>query len=205
MKSIKECAQTKIVIEKSEFISILYPIKDSFEAKELIKDTKKEYNDATHVVHAYILPNEAHSSDDGEPKGTAGLPTLEVLRKNDLTNVLCLTIRYFGGIKLGAGGLVRAYTKSVVEAIENATLIEEKTIITFNLIFDYKNVTFVDKQLKSALEVSKSFSDKVTYTISIENDEYPKLLDSLSPLGINYQITNEIIEKRFMWWRSFYH
>ena len=155
-------------------------------------------NDATHVVHAYILPNEAHSSDDGEPKGTAGLPTLEVLRENDLTNVLCLTIRYFGGIKLGAGGLVRAYTKSVVEAIENATLIEEKTIITFNLIFDYKNVTFVDKQLKNALEVSKSFSDKVTYIISIENDEYPKLLDSLSPLGINYQITNEIIEKRFM-------
>ena len=63
---------------------------------------------------------------------------------------------------------------------------------------DYKNVTFVDKQLKNAIEVSKTFSDKVTYTISIENDEYPKLLDSLSPLGMNYQIQNEIIEKRFM-------
>lgn len=198
MKSIKECVQNKIVIEKSEFISILYPIKDSFEAKELIKETRKEYSDATHVVHAYILNSEAHSTDDSEPKGTAGLPTLEVLRKNDLVNVLCLTIRYFGGIKLGAGGLVRAYTKSASEVVDIATLIEEKTIITFTLSFDYKNVSFVDRQLKDALEVSKTFDDKVNYTISIENDKYPKLLEDLSPLGINYHISNEVIEKRFL-------
>ena len=198
MKSIKSSVESKYVVEKSEFITILHPIKDSFEAKELIKETRKEYSDATHVVHAYILPNEVHSSDDSEPKGTAGLPTLEVLRKNDLTNVLCLTIRYFGGIKLGAGGLVRAYTKSVTEALSLATFIEEKTIITFTLTFDYKNVTFVDKQIRNALEISKTFDDKVNYTISIENEEYPKLLDSLSPLGMNYQITNEIIEKRFL-------
>jgi uncharacterized YigZ family protein len=198
MKSIKTSVESKYVVEKSEFITILHPIKDSFEAKELIKETRKEYSDATHVVHAYILPNEAHSSDDSEPKGTAGLPTLEVLRKNDLTNVLCLTIRYFGGIKLGEGGLVRAYTKSVTEALSLATFIEEKMIITFTITFDYKNVTFVDKQIRNALEISKTFDDKVNYTISIENEEYPKLLDSLSPLGMNYQITNEIIEKRFL-------
>ena len=198
MKSVKEFTESRIVIEKSEFISFIYPITSSDEAKEIIKNTRKEFYDATHVVYAYVLDNEAHSSDDNEPKGTAGVPTLEVLRKNDLVNVLGITIRYFGGIKLGAGGLVRAYTKSISECLKNAPIIYERMVITFDIVFSYKHLSFIEKKIKDALEISKDFSDNIKFTISMTTEDYQKFIESLSPLSMNYSIENEIIERKFL-------
>ncbi|MBR5589650.1 MAG: YigZ family protein, partial [Phascolarctobacterium sp.] len=102
---------------------------------------KKEFWDATHNCSAYIVDDMAQrSSDDGEPSGTAGLPMLEVLRKNKLTNTAAVVTRYFGGIKLGAGGLVRAYTNSVAEAVK-ATGIAQKVLVSkFSFMYDLNEV-----------------------------------------------------------------
>ena len=115
MQTIQKDCRTEIVIEKSRFICTLKKVSSEVEAQEFIKSTKKEFWDATHNCSAYIINDmQQRSSDDGEPSGTAGVPMLEVLRKKNLTGVAAVVTRYFGGIKLGAGGLVRAYTNSVV-------------------------------------------------------------------------------------------
>ena len=131
----------EIVIEKSRFICTLKKVQSEAEAQEFIKTIKKEFWDATHNCSAYIVDDMAQrSSDDGEPSGTAGLPMLEVLRKNKLSNTAAVVTRYFGGIKLGAGGLVRAYTNSVAEAVK-ATGIAQKVLVSkFSFIYDLNEV-----------------------------------------------------------------
>ena len=108
-----------IIIKNSKFICNIYHVETINEINKILDETRKKYYDATHCCYAYILDNIKKESDDGEPSGTAGIPMLQVLEKNNLNHVLCIVIRYFGKIKLGAGGLVRAYTKSVTETIKN--------------------------------------------------------------------------------------
>lgn len=141
MFTIVKDFRQEIVIEKSRFICTLKKIQSEAEAQEFIKTIKKEFWDATHNCSAYIVDDMAQrSSDDGEPSGTAGLPMLEVLRKNKLTNTAAVVTRYFGGIKLGAGGLVRAYTNSVAEAVK-ATGIAQKVLVSkFSFIYDLNEV-----------------------------------------------------------------
>ncbi len=141
MFTIVKDFRQEIVIEKSRFICTLKKVHSETEAQEFIKTIKKEFWDATHNCSAYIVDEMAQrSSDDGEPSGTAGLPMLEVLRKNKLTNTAAVVTRYFGGIKLGAGGLVRAYTNSVAEAVK-ATGIAQKVLVSkFSFIYDLNEV-----------------------------------------------------------------
>lgn len=141
MFTIVKDFRQEIVIEKSRFICTLKKVQSEAEAQEFIKTVKKEFWDATHNCSAYIVDDMAQrSSDDGEPSGTAGLPMLEVLRKNKLTNTAAVVTRYFGGIKLGAGGLVRAYTNSVAEAVK-ATGIAQKVLVSkFSFIYDLNEV-----------------------------------------------------------------
>ena len=141
MFTIVKDFRQEIVIEKSRFICTLKKVHSEVEAQEFIKTIKKEFWDATHNCSAYIVDEMAQrSSDDGEPSGTAGLPMLEVLRKNKLTNTAAVVTRYFGGIKLGAGGLVRAYTNSVAEAVK-ATGIAQKVLVSkFSFIYDLNEV-----------------------------------------------------------------
>ena len=141
MFTIVKDFRQEIVIEKSRFICTLKKVHSEAEAQEFIKTIKKEFWDATHNCSAYIVDEMAQrSSDDGEPSGTAGLPILEVLRKNKLTNTAAVVTRYFGGIKLGAGGLVRAYTNSVAEAVK-ATGIAQKVLVSkFSFIYDLNEV-----------------------------------------------------------------
>ena len=141
MFTIVKDFRQEIVIEKSRFICTLKKVHSEAEAQEFIKAIKKEFWDATHNCSAYIVDEMAQrSSDDGEPSGTAGLPMLEVLRKNKLTNTAAVVTRYFGGIKLGAGGLVRAYTNSVAEAVK-ATGIAQKVLVSkFSFIYDLNEV-----------------------------------------------------------------
>ena len=197
-KSIKETTESEITIEKSTFKSILYHIESVDEVKDILKDLNKEFYDATHIVYAYVFGDIMHSTDNGEPKGTAGVPTLEVLKKNDLNNVLAVTIRYFGGIKLGAGGLIRAYTESIVECIKNSQLTQEANVITFEIVFDYKYISFIDKKILKAIKVSKEFNDTVSYTITFKSEDYSHFLEELAPLGLNYLIRGEIIEKVYL-------
>ena len=127
-KTLHEFGMDEIIIEKSTFIGYAKPIKTEEEAIEFINEIKKKHKDATHNVWAYTVGktmNIQRYSDDGEPQGTAGIPTLEVIKKEDLRDVVVVVTRYFGGVKLGAGGLVRAYTKGAKIGIDAAKVIEK--------------------------------------------------------------------------------
>lgn len=148
--TIYEAAEKEIVIEKSRFICTLAKVKTEVEAQDFIKKQKKQYWDATHNCSAYVLGANStaeRSNDDGEPSGTAGLPMLEVLRKNSLYDVVAVVTRYFGGVKLGAGGLVRAYTMSVAEALKVAGLAEVITMGEYSFLWSMNDVGKILNQL----------------------------------------------------------
>ena len=110
--------KNEIEIKKSRFITYLYKLNDENEIDEIINNIKKEHKKARHVVYVYKINNTGKINDDGEPKGTAGMPIFNVIEKNNLNNILIIVVRYFGGIKLGAGGLFRAYSNSASERIK---------------------------------------------------------------------------------------
>ena len=128
--TIAESVQSEITEKKSKFIANLFYVENSEEAEKIIKEIKRKYFDARHNCIAYRVIENGNviekSSDDGEPSGTAGAPMLNILQKNNLANVLIIVTRYFGGILLGTGGLVRAYSDSLKEAIKKSTLVEQE-------------------------------------------------------------------------------
>ena len=123
MKTIPENTQNEIIIKNSRFLTYLLELSSS-DISSFLENIKNKNPKANHYCYAYIYENEKGCSDDGEPSRTAGAPMLNVLEKEELNHVLAVTVRYFGGIKLGPGGLVRAYTKSVTEALKNVSLVE---------------------------------------------------------------------------------
>ena len=167
MKTIKNPIQSEINVKKSQFICSLFPTKTKAESKEIIKKINEQYSDATHNCTAYIVSDGEGFDDDGEPGGTAGKPMINVLRKNELHNVTAIVTRYFGGIKLGAGGLVRAYSKSVMEAIGEAEILEIEEYDVYEIVFEYSDIKIADSEVRNNhLEViDKQYSDKVTYDI----------------------------------------
>ena len=175
MKTIINDVITEIDVKNSRFITKLIRISNLESINTYLEQAKTEYPKATHYCYAFRTLNTQKSSDDGEPGGTAGLPMLNVLIKEDLVNVLAITIRYFGGIKLGAGGLVRAYTKSLTNTLENT---ETKELIEGYLIkieTEYENTKQLDYILKDENIISKDFQQKVTYMIEIPKDKLNEL------------------------------
>lgn len=141
MFTIQKDYVKEIIIEKSRFICTLKKVDSEEEAQEFIKAMKKQYWDATHNCSAYIVDALAQrSSDDGEPSGTAGIPMLEVLKKNELVGTAAVVTRYFGGIKLGAGGLVRAYSGSVAGALKECGLAERVLMTNYSFTYDIGRV-----------------------------------------------------------------
>lgn len=139
-KTLHEFGTDEIIIEKSTFIGYAKPIKTEEEAVEFINEIKKKHKDATHNVWAYTVGNNMNIqrySDDGEPQGTAGIPTLEVIKKEDLRDVVVVVTRYFGGVKLGAGGLVRAYTKGAKIGLEAGKIIKKVMYQEVKIKIDY--------------------------------------------------------------------
>ena len=167
MKTIAKAVESEINVKKSQFICHLFPTKTKKESKEIILKVNEQYNDATHNCTAYIVSDGEGFDDDGEPGGTAGKPMSNVLRKNELHNVTAVVTRYFGGIKLGAGGLVRAYSKSVLEAINEAEILEVELYDVYKLIFEYSDIKLADGEVRNNnLEViAKDYSDKVIYEV----------------------------------------
>ena len=152
-KSLRKNAQKEIVIEKSTFIGTAQMIENEEQALEFIQAMKKKYYDATHNVYAYVLGDDNNIqrfSDDGEPSGTAGIPVLEVLKKNELRNICIVVTRYFGGIKLGKGGLVRAYGKGAVAALEASEIIWRRLYQVVEVNVDYTLLGMMQNQLKLA-------------------------------------------------------
>ena len=167
MKTIAKAVQSEINVKKSQFICHLFPTNTKKESKEIITKLNDQYNDATHNCTAYIVSDGEGFDDDGEPGGTAGKPMINVLRKNELHNVTAVVTRYFGGIKLGAGGLVRAYSKSVLEAINEAEILEVDFYDVYTLVFEYSDIKITDGEVRNNnLEViDKRYTDKVSYDI----------------------------------------
>lgn len=166
---------------------MLFKIKDS-NIDKFIDEAKTLYPKATHYCYCYRLSDCQKSSDDGEPGGTAGIPMLNVLIKEDIVNVLAVTIRYFGGIKLGAGGLVRAYTKSLTTALQSVN--SKKLCIGYliKLSISYDGQKQLDYVLKEINIINKEYNDNVTYLFEISKDN----IDLIS----NYDY--EIIEERLI-------
>ena len=156
-------------IKKSIFLATLIPVKNEEEAQEAIAKMKKEKRDATHNCSAYRIGTERiyeKSSDDGEPQGTAGHPMLHVLQMNELTNTLAIVTRWFGGIKLGAGGLTRAYTQSLVDAVKEADLVRYTPHEKYTVFFPYTTAGAFENHIKGTdiIVKDRQFSDKVTVT-----------------------------------------
>ena len=161
--------QKELEIKKSIFLATLIPVKNEEEAQEAIAKMKKEKRDATHNCYAYRLGTERFyekSGDDGEPQGTAGHPMLHVLQMNELTNTLAIVTRWFGGIKLGAGGLTRAYTQSLADAVKEADLVRYTPHEKYTVSFPYTTAGAFENHIKGTdiIVKDRQFSDKVTVT-----------------------------------------
>ena len=175
----EECTNT-IVIEKSRFITYLEYCENEEQYKEYLKTIKKKHYDATHVCSAFLGKDTRRSSDDGEPSGTAGVPMLSCLDKHSMENTAAFVVRYFGGIKLGAGGLIRAYSSSVSEAIKQADLVEDRMFNQYTITLNYETANRIDYLLnKECEEVETEYSENVKYTF-LTNDE--KVLNRIEEL-----------------------
>lgn len=196
MKSIKEITEHTLIIKKSEFICTLIPLNDENKINETIDFYKEKYKDATHNCVAYLVGTKERANDDGEPSGTAGLPMLNVLKKQELSNIIAIVTRYFGGIKLGAGGLTRAYSQAVAEALKEANIVEKHLIDVYDVSLDYSFTKKFEHLLKvNAIDcINKEYSDQVTYRLYIEDLSF---FDTIQELTSN-RYTKEFIKKEYV-------
>lgn len=149
-QSIENESIAEIIVKKSKFIATLYEANSKDEAEKILQNVRKKYFDAKHHCYAYIIEKIEKCSDDGEPSGTAGAPLLALLKSANLKNVIIIVTRYFGGILLGTGGLVRAYTESAKNAIENAKIVCKDYGVQFEIEISYNNlkeIQFICKNL----------------------------------------------------------
>ena len=162
-KAVDKEFEELIVIQKSKFITTLVPISSQEDAQEKLNKIKKKYSDATHNCYAYISSENAIEqkfSDDGEPQGTAGVPILEVLKKRNIYMTLAVVTRYFGGIKLGASGLVGAYSSCVASAIDKAEIVEYKISNSLLIEIDYS----IYKKVQEAIEANDGQVQNIDYS-----------------------------------------
>ncbi|MDR3292381.1 MAG: YigZ family protein [Methanobrevibacter sp.] len=187
MKTIAENIENRIEIKKSIFICSLFSVKNMMELKEIIRNISTKHSDASHNCTAFIVNEDEGFDDDGEPIGTAGKPMLNVLKQNKLNNILVIVTRYFGGIKLGAGGLIRAYSKSVQEAIAISNIINLYPHQIYELSFDYSILKIITNEIrKNNFKIlKKGYDDNVHFQIAVNEDNQnlkglkSKLSDSL--------------------------
>lgn len=192
MLSIKNNIDNLIEIKKSKFITKLYRVNNVNEIENILKKIRELYKDATHICFAYILENIEKCSDDGEPNGTAGIPILNILKKNNLTNILAIVIRYFGGTKLGAGGLVRAYSNSVNETLKQANIIElyEGYLVEFE--FNYEQVKLVDYILFDKKIIEKIYSNNIIYKFYLDKEQL-NFISELEKIAIHISIKDKVL------------
>ena len=186
-RTIKEDGQVQEEIKKSRFICHIKRVTTENEARNFIQAVKNEHYKATHNCSAFILGEKSEmkrSSDDGEPSGTAGVPMLGVLENHQLTNVCAVVTRYFGGIKLGAGGLIRAYAGSVALAIKEIGSVHIKEQLGLRLTLSYSQYQELPNFLKAnhLQEQDTAFTDQVQTTIFVDKDDKDSVIESLIEL-----------------------
>ena len=193
MYTISSDIKNEIIINKSKFICVYKKVYNEDDALKYISNIKEEYKDATHYCYSYIIDNTKRFNDDGEPGGTAGMPILNVIENNNLNYIVCIVIRYFGGIKLGAGGLVRAYSKSASECLKTAVIKEVVPGKSIKIIFSYDKVKLIDNILKDIEIKDKTFAENITYIFDISNIKLDKIKEILNSNVIEFNISKDIL------------
>lgn len=186
-KTLHQYGEDEITIEKSLFIGYAKPVSCEEEARAFIDEIKQKHKDATHNVWAYTVGesmNIQRYSDDGEPQGTAGIPTLEVIKKEDLRNIAVVVTRYFGGIKLGAGGLVRAYTKGAKIGIEAGIVVERKVFAKIVITTEYTMLGKIQNSLseKEYIVDDIEYTENVIIVVFCEKERVEKLVSLITEL-----------------------
>lgn len=171
MYTIEKEEKNEIIIKNSQFISLIYKVYSKEQINKYLQEAKLNYPEATHYCYAYKIDDQVKSNDDGEPSGTAGLPILEVINKQELNYTLIIVIRYFGGIKLGAGGLLRAYSKSASNVLKLCQLNELKQGKQLTISFNYDLVKQINYLLKDEIIINKYYDELITYEFKTANDQ----------------------------------
>ncbi|TDM50647.1 YigZ family protein [Macrococcoides goetzii] len=199
--TIKKEIENEEIINKSRFITYLYKIENEDEAKEKIAEIKKKHKDANHNCSAYTIGDQHQiqkASDDGEPSGTAGVPMLEALKKNDVHNTLAIVTRYFGGVKLGTGGLIRAYQGGVVEGIKVAEKVIIKNALKYQVILSYENTGKFEHLIASEpfVILDTIYTDKVTYVVQItaeDKEQFEQFIVETTQGSAQYSVEEEMM------------
>jgi len=198
MFSIKNNDKYELIIKNSKFISLIFRVYSKDEVNDILYSIKKEYPNATHYCYGYVIDSDIRANDDNEPSGTAGYPILNQITSNYLNYTLIVVVRYFGGIKLGAGPLTRTYAKVAREVIRDNNIIELEKGYDIDIIFNYNDIKDVDYILGNSRVINKSFDENITYNVYVDKG----VLDKLSKY--NTIINKEIyIEKEWVLIHSF--
>mgnify|MGYP000301200932 FL=1 len=182
-KSVKQCSEAEYTVNRSRFIGRCFPVESEEAALCLLGDIRKKHWDATHNCFAYRIGENAAArfSDDGEPGGTAGKPIMDVLTGRGLTNVLCVVTRYFGGILLGAGGLVRAYSKSAADAVTKAGMVSYLPGTILDIPMDYSRYGALEGFIRANAEVRNvAFAQNVVVTVAVEDTNLLKFMKEVT-------------------------
>ena len=199
--TIQENVQAEIVEKKSKFIANLIYIETVEEAEDVIKNTKKKYFDAKHNCIAYRVVEDnqiiERSSDDGEPSETAGAPMLTILQKNNLANIVVIVTRYFGGILLGTGGLVRAYSDSLLKAISSSKLCKKCLGVEMEVVLEYsnyENFKYYCKNKEISI-VDVQYAEEIVCKIELEDDKRMQLLEDFETKKVMIQNLKDLSQK----------
>lgn len=185
MRTIRHAGEHELEARKSRFLCGLARVASEDEARDFIQQRRRLYHDARHHCSAFVLGDDAEvhrSSDDGEPAGTAGIPILEVLRRNEITNTVAVVSRYFGGVLLGAGGLVRAYGGAVSEALEHVGLAQRRPMRIVSTTVDYLVAGRLENDLRSSGHhvADVEYTDEVRFEIHVADSEVSAFCDWLA-------------------------
>jgi len=178
-QTIKSCVEAEITEKKSKFICHAYHVESVDEAEEILRNLRKEYHDARHNCFAYriIKDDVSRASDDGEPSGTAGMPMLNILNGRNLSNILVVVTRYFGGILLGTGGLVRAYSLATTLALDSANIVTQNLGLEVRFFVDYKDLEELKYILKNrGIVITRmDYGEKIDVVVEAEEDKIRKM------------------------------
>ena len=194
MQVIKENVTYQEEIKHSKFITLLYRVNDMEEVNYYLKKVREDYKGATHYCYAFNLLNTSGYSDDKEPKNTAGKPMLFILTSNNIVNILVISVRYFGGIKLGTGGLLKAYTNGLLEAIKKSILLNVVSGYVITCEFSYDNEKKYSYLFKDKNILAKVYQDKCIYTLEVD-ETFLNSLINLSSLNITNKVKTLIEDK----------
>lgn len=201
-KTVKQYGEGEIIEKKSRFLGKIKPVESEEEALQYIESLKKQYWDARHNCYAYIIGENAECvrcSDDGEPSQTAGKPMLEVLQNAQLRNVVAVVTRYFGGVLLGTGGLVRAYTQATQEALKDAQIVTMTQMSVLTVRTDYNAIGKIKYVLAQAevLVQNEEYTTDVVLTIAVPLAEKEQIVKKLTEVT-NGKAVMEEIEQEYM-------